>query len=141
MKSVRRLSHALLAQVVFTVLRLSEYIPCLNKYFFHRLRSQCAIIVESGEVREVHQICCLLGYGTDAIAPYMVFEIVQMLREEKILDCHLTDDAAYSNYKGAVDRGISKIMAKMGISVLQSYKGAQIFEAVGLAQVMKCLLS
>jgi len=91
--------------------------------------------VESGEVREVHQICCLLGYGTDAVAPYMVFEIVQMLREENILDQHLTDDQAYTNYKGAVDRGISKIMAKMGISVLQSYKGAQIFEAVGLAQV------
>ena len=49
-----------------------------------RLRSRCALIVESGEVREVHQICCLLGYGTDAIAPYMVFEIVQMLREEKV---------------------------------------------------------
>ena len=68
----------------------------------------------------------MLGYGTDAIAPYMVFEIVQMLREEKVIDASLTDEAAYSNYKGAVDRGISKIMAKMGISTLQSYKGAQV---------------
>ena len=56
----------------------------------------------------------------------MVFEIVQMLREEKVIDSSLTDEAAYSNYKGAVDRGISKIMAKMGISTLQSYKGAQV---------------
>ena len=91
-----------------------------------RTRSRCALIVESGEVREVHQICCLLGFGTDAIAPYLVFEIVQMWREEKVIDTTLTDEAAYSNYKGAVDRGISKIMAKMGISVLQSYKGAQV---------------
>ena len=64
--------------------------------------------------------------ATDSIAPYRLSQIVQMLREEKVIDGSLTDEAAYSNYKGAVDRGISKIMAKMGISTLQSYKGAQV---------------
>jgi len=75
-----------------------------------------------------HLIACRTR--SHAIAPYMVFEIVQMLREEKVIDTTLTDEAAYSNYKGAVDRGISKIMAKMGISVLQSYKGAQVKHSI-----------
>lgn len=105
-----------------------------------RLRSKCAIILETGEIREVHQICVTIGYGVDAICPYMVFEIAQMLREEGILPQDITDDMAYENYASAVDRGISKVMAKMGISTMQSYKGAQIFEAVGLADevVDKC---
>ncbi|TRY70669.1 hypothetical protein TCAL_09685 [Tigriopus californicus] len=98
-----------------------------------RLRSKCAIILETGEIREVHQICVVVGFGVDAICPYMVFEIAQMLREENVISADITDEVAYANYAAAVDRGISKVMAKMGISTMQSYKAAQIFEAVGLA--------
>ena len=61
----------------------------------------------SGEAREVHQICVLVGYGADAICPYMVFEIAQMLREENVID--VNDQTAYENYAAAVDRGISKV--------------------------------
>ena len=78
-------------------------------------------------------MCVLLGYGTDAICPYMVFEIAHMLRNEQLIDPEITDAVVYENYAAAVERGISKVMAKMGISTMQSYKGAQIFEAVGLA--------
>lgn len=98
-----------------------------------RLRSKCAIILETGEIREVHQICVSIGYGVDAICPYMVFELAQMLQEQNIVSNELTDQEVYQNYADAVDRGISKVMAKMGISTMQSYKGAQIFEAVGIA--------
>lgn len=103
-----------------------------------RLRSQCAIVLETGEAREVHQMCVLVGYGADAICPYMVFEIGQMLREQEVIE--ISDQEAYENYAAAMDRGISKVMAKMGISTMQSYKCAQIFEAVGLSQevVDKC---
>ena len=61
----------------------------------------------TGEAREVHQICVLVGYGADAICPYMVFEIAQMLREENVID--VNDQTAYENYAAAVDRGISKV--------------------------------
>lgn len=105
-----------------------------------RLRSKCAIILETGEIREVHQICVSVGFGVDAICPYMVFEIAQMLREDGVIAADLDDQTIYENYAAAVDRGISKVMAKMGISTMQSYKGAQIFEAVGLADevIDKC---
>ena len=81
-----------------------------------------------------------MGYGCDAMCPYMVFELTQMLREEGVIEC--TDEQAFQNYAAAVDRGISKVMAKMGISTMQSYKGAQIFEAVGLSEevVNKCFV-
>jgi glutamate synthase (NADPH/NADH) len=96
-----------------------------------RLRSKCGIIVETGEAREVHQMCVLVGFGADAICPYMVFEIAQMLKEQSVID--MDDETIYDNYATAIDIGISKVMAKMGISTMQSYKCAQIFEAVGLA--------
>ena len=110
-------------------------------------------------------MCVLIGYGADAICPYMVFELAQMLREQgKNQACispfnsrgyyyalgnsinlfigviEIDDETAYENYAAAIDRGISKVMAKMGISTMQSYKCAQIFEAVGLSKevVEKC---
>lgn len=91
-----------------------------------------ALICETGEAREVHHMCVLLGYGADAICPYLVFETVAALREEGIIE--LADEDAYRNYFVAMETGIAKVMAKMGISTLQSYKGAQIFEAVGLGE-------
>lgn len=106
-----------------------------------RQRMKVGLIVETGEAREVHHICVLLGYGADAICPYLVFETLSALRSEAKLD--LTDEQIYTRYVAAMERGISKVMAKMGISTLQSYKGAQIFEAVGLSQdvIDKCFKS
>ena len=68
-----------------------------------RVRSKCGILIETGEAREVHQICVLIGYGADAICPYMVFELAQMLREQGVID--IDDDTAYDNYAQAIDRG------------------------------------
>ncbi|XP_050309915.1 uncharacterized protein LOC126745911 [Anthonomus grandis grandis] len=105
-----------------------------------RRRMKVALIVESAEAREVHHICVLLGYGADAICPYLALELASSLRDQGILDTNLTDEVIYQNYAQAMQTGISKVMAKMGISTLQSYKGAQIFEAVGLAEdvIDKC---
>ena len=72
--------------------------------------------------REVHDLCVLLGYGADAICPYLVFETLSMLRKEGKLTPFMNDQDIYLSYIAAVARGISKVMAKMGISTLQSYK-------------------
>ncbi|XP_053987028.1 uncharacterized protein LOC128880703 isoform X1 [Hylaeus volcanicus] len=105
-----------------------------------RQRMKVGLIVETAEAREVHHICLLLGYGADAICPYLVFEMARNLRADGVLDSSLTDNSLCANYAEAMERGIGKVMAKMGISTLQSYKGAQIFEAVGLSDevVEKC---
>ncbi|KAK7108161.1 hypothetical protein V1264_015947 [Littorina saxatilis] len=99
-----------------------------------KLRMKVGIIVETGEAREVHHMCLLLGYGADAICPFLVLQMVRRLRDQGLLDPPLTNEEIYFNYRAALARGISKVMAKMGISTLHSYKGAQIFEAVGLHQ-------
>ncbi len=91
-----------------------------------------ALIVETGEAREVHQLCVLLGYGADAICPYLLFETIRNLNERGLLNTGFSNEKIFENYTNAVQKGISKVMAKMGISTLQSYKGAQIFEAVGI---------
>ncbi|MEE2694025.1 MAG: glutamate synthase large subunit [Pseudomonadota bacterium] len=107
------------------------------------LRTRVGIIVETGEAREVHHHCLLIGYGADAINPYLAFESLWDARANNYLDAapHInTDDDVVAAYKKGVAKGILKVMAKMGISTLQSYKGAQIFEAVGLASdvVRRC---
>uniref|UniRef100_A0A1S6KZN6 Glutamate synthase [NADH] n=2 Tax=Nilaparvata lugens TaxID=108931 RepID=A0A1S6KZN6_NILLU len=105
-----------------------------------RQRMKVGLILETGEAREVHHMCVLLGYGADAICPYIVFEMATSLRNEGLLDSNITDKMLYENYCEAMERGIAKVMAKMGISTLQSYKGAQIFEAVGISEevIEKC---
>ncbi|XP_011708149.1 PREDICTED: putative glutamate synthase [NADPH] isoform X2 [Wasmannia auropunctata] len=105
-----------------------------------RQRMKVGLILETAEAREVHHICVLLGYGADAICPYLVFEMAKNLRADHVFDETFTDEVIYKNYSEATERGIAKVMAKMGISTLQSYKGAQIFEAVGLADevIDKC---
>lgn len=77
---------------------------------------------DSGYFREVHDLCVLLGYGADAICPYLVFETLSMLRKEGKLMPFMNDQDIYLSYIAATARGISKVMAKMGISTLQSYK-------------------
>ncbi|NYT52738.1 MAG: glutamate synthase large subunit [Candidatus Vesicomyosocius endoextente] len=95
-------------------------------------RTQVGIIVETGEAREVHHFCLMIGFGADAINPYLAFEALWQARRDKIIDIK-SDDAIISSYRKSIAKGMLKVMAKMGISTLESYKGAQIFEAVGLA--------
>lgn len=95
-------------------------------------RMKVGLIVETAEAREVHHVCVLLGYGADAICPYLAFELAQALRNDGVISPDVSDKQIYSAYAQAIDTGIGKVMAKMGISTLQSYKSAQIFEAVGL---------
>ena len=97
-------------------------------------RTRLGLIVETGEAREVHHHCLLIGYGADAINPYLAFEALWEARREEWLDNREfeNDDQVVSAYRKGVGKGILKVMAKMGISTLQSYKGAQVFEAVGL---------
>ena len=95
-------------------------------------RTQIGIIVETGEAREVHHFCLLAGYGADAINPYLAFEALWQARRDGLLDADLDDEKLADAYRKAVRKGMLKVMGKMGISTLQSYKGAQIFEAVGL---------
>jgi glutamate synthase (NADPH/NADH) large chain len=95
-------------------------------------RTQIGIILETGETREVHHFCLLAGYGADAINPYLAFEALWQARRDGLLDADLNDAKLADAYRKAVKKGMLKVMGKMGISTLQSYKGAQIFEAVGL---------
>jgi glutamate synthase (NADPH/NADH) large chain len=94
------------------------------------LRTSVGLVVETGEAHEVHQFCVLAGYGAEAINPYLAFDTLEQLLPE--LDEKLTLKEAQKRYIKAVDKGILKVMSKMGISTYQSYCGAQIFDAVGL---------
>ncbi len=98
-------------------------------------RTRIGIILETGEAREVHHHCLLTGFGADAINPYLAFEALWQAREDRLLSHSEYDtwQSIIEAYRKGVAKGILKVMAKMGISTLQSYKGAQIFEAVGLA--------
>ena len=95
-------------------------------------RTRVGIVIETGEAREVHHFCLLTGYGADAINPYLAFQSLSRAREEGELDAEWTDAKIVAAYRKGIAKGMLKVMAKMGISTLQSYKGAQIFEAVGL---------
>ncbi|MCY4358337.1 MAG: glutamate synthase large subunit [Gammaproteobacteria bacterium] len=100
----------------------------------HELRTQIGIVLETGEAREVHHHCLLTGYGADAINPYLAFEALWQANIEGLLGHRYAIEQDLINaYKKGVGKGMLKVMAKMGISTLHSYKGAQIFEAVGLA--------
>ncbi|KAJ8657427.1 hypothetical protein O0I10_006983 [Lichtheimia ornata] len=98
----------------------------------NKQRSRIALMVETAEAREVHHFCVLLGYGVDAICPYLAMEAMLKLHREGAVHEGLTPEKLVYNYKKAVDDGIRKVMSKMGISTLASYKGAQIFEALGV---------
>ena len=99
-------------------------------------RTRIGLIVESGEAREVHHHCLLLGFGADAINPYLAFDALWQAQLDNMLEGHDFDSRTKLsiNYRKAVAKGILKVMGKMGISTLRSYKGAQIFEAIGLSQ-------
>ena len=95
-------------------------------------RVQTALIVESGEIRETMHAALLLGYGASALCPYMTFAILDdLVKQGKIQEEYAT---AESHYIKAVDKGLKKIMSKMGISTIRSYRGAKIFESIGLSE-------
>ncbi|GIL79137.1 hypothetical protein Vretimale_16677 [Volvox reticuliferus] len=98
-----------------------------------KLRSNVGLLVDSGEPREVHQFCLLVGYGADAVCPYLAFESLAALQRDGKLPATVPLEELKAKFIKGVGIGILKTMAKMGISTLQSYKGAQIFEALGLA--------
>ena len=95
-------------------------------------RVQTALIVESGEIREVMHAALLLGYGASAICPYMTFAVLDdLVKKHKVQEDYATAEAHYIK---AVDKGLKKIMSKMGISTIRSYRGAKIFESIGLSE-------
>src|SRR5438034_1392815 len=94
-------------------------------------RTRCGLVVETGDAREVHHMCLLIGYGAGAVNPWVAFETLDDMIRQGILT-GIDDAKAVKNYIKALNKGILKVMAKMGISTLQSYCGAQIFEAIGL---------
>ena len=96
------------------------------------IRTSCGLVVESGEAREIHHFATLIGYGANAINPYLAFESIEDMRKRKMINEDITPEMAEQNYITAIGKGIYKIMSKMGISTIRSYTGAQIFEAVGL---------
>ena len=103
-------------------------------------RMKASIICETGEARDVHQLACLTGYGASAIVPYLGYETCREVLEKLPAEGRPTYAQAVGKYKAALEAGLLKIMSKMGISVLGSYRGAQIFEAIGLstALIEKC---
>ena len=95
-------------------------------------RVQTALIVESGEIRETMHAALLLGYGASALCPYMAFAILDdLVKRGKIQEDYATAEAHYIK---AIDKGLKKIMSKMGISTIRSYRGAKIFESIGLSE-------
>ncbi len=95
------------------------------------LRTSVGLVVETGEAHEAHQFCTLAGYGAEAINPYLAFQTIEAMLPE--LDSPLSYEKAEKRYIKAINKGILKVMSKMGISTYQSYCGAQIFDAVGLS--------
>jgi glutamate synthase (ferredoxin) len=94
-------------------------------------RTRCGLVVETADAREVHHVCLLIGYGAGAVNPWLAFESLEDMIRQGVLE-GVDRDKAVRNYIKALNKGILKVMSKMGISTLQSYCGAQIFEAIGL---------
>ena len=101
-----------------------------------RKRIRLSLIVDSGEVRDTHQTASLFGYGAQAVCPYLAYETVREMVESRKELVGIDFLKAMKNYRSSLEKGVLKIMSKMGISVLSSYQGAQIFEAVGISSAL-----
>jgi glutamate synthase domain-containing protein 2/glutamate synthase domain-containing protein 1/glutamate synthase domain-containing protein 3 len=95
-------------------------------------RTRCGMVVETGEAREVQHFATLTGYGAGAVCPYLAFATIDQMQAERMIDAEIPREKLHTNYVKAATKGLLKVMSKMGISTQQSYRGAQIFEAVGL---------
>jgi glutamate synthase (NADPH) large chain len=98
------------------------------------LRGKAGILIEAGDVWETHHFATLIGYGASGVNPYLVFQTIHDMKKNNLLREELTEEKAIYHYKKAVSGELLKIMSKMGISTLQSYHGAQIFEALGISK-------
>ncbi len=107
-----------------------------NRLVRDKTRTQVALIIESGEPREVMHFALLIGYGASAINPYLAFETLHDLKRRSLLPEKVTAEYAEKNFIKAINKGLLKTFSKMGISTLQSYRGAQVFEAVGLNKAL-----
>jgi glutamate synthase domain-containing protein 2/glutamate synthase domain-containing protein 1/glutamate synthase domain-containing protein 3 len=107
-----------------------------NRLVREKTRTQVALIIESGEPREVMHFALLIGYGASAINPYLAFETLHDLKRQGRLPEKVTAEYAEKNFIKAINKSLLKTFSKMGISTLQSYRGAQVFEAVGLNQFL-----
>ena len=96
-------------------------------------RLRASLVCETGEARDVHHFACLVGYGASAVNPYLAIETIGKSVENGEY-ANLTFDQALANFRGAIESGMLKVMAKMGISTVSSYRGAQVFEAIGLSR-------
>ncbi len=99
-------------------------------------RTRVGLVVESGEPREVMHFALLIGYGAGAVYPYLAYETIRQLVEEGRIEGETDPQHAVKNFIKAIDKGLLKVFSKMGISTLQSYRGAQIFEAVGISKAV-----
>ena len=95
-------------------------------------RTRCGIVVETGEAREVQHFALLTGYGAGAVNPYLAYATIDQMQAERMLAAEYPREKLHKNFAKAASKGLLKVMSKMGISTQQSYRGAQIFEAVGL---------
>ena len=95
-------------------------------------RTQVGLVLEVGDAREVHQYALLIGYGAGAVNPYLALDSLSRLQADGFVDATMPRAEAHSHYLKALKKGVVKVMSKMGISTVQSYRGAQIFEAIGL---------
>ncbi|MBA4180520.1 MAG: glutamate synthase large subunit [Anaerolinea sp.] len=107
-----------------------------NHLVRERKRTQVGLIVETGDAREVHHFALLVGYGAGAINPYLALDTFDQLQEEGYLAPGLDAQEARAHYLKAIKKGVVKVMSKMGISTIHSYRGAQIFEAIGLSDAI-----
>jgi len=107
-----------------------------NRLVREKTRTQVALIIESGEPREVMHFALLIGYGASAINPYLAFETLHDLKRRGLLPHSVTANHAEKNFIKAINKSLLKTFSKMGISTLQSYRGAQVFEAVGINKVL-----
>ncbi|WP_258104739.1 glutamate synthase large subunit [Marinoscillum sp. MHG1-6] len=104
------------------------------------LRTKSSLVIEAGDIWETHHFATIIGYGASAVYPFKVYDIIKSLQNEGVLDQSVKLGKYYDNFTNAVGQGLLKILSKMGISTLQSYQAAQIFECVGLGAevVSKC---
>jgi len=109
----------------------------VHHYLIKRgLRALCDIVVETGDVRETHHFATVIGYGASAVNAYLIEEMIVDLQAKKRLPDDKSVDELFQTYKAAIDAGLLKIFSKMGISTIQSYQGAQIFEALGVSKAV-----
>src|SRR5919205_3466098 len=110
-------------------------LSAIHQHLVHKgLRTSTGLVVETGSAREVHHFALLGGYGAEAVHPYLAFDTLTNLADNKLLGADVDGPKACKNFIKAVGKGLKKVMSKMGISTYMSYTGAQIFEAVGLSR-------